>query len=161
MTGSLANARRLAAGIGAGVVLLFATAALAGECPAGKAGTNALNGALTEGKGVTDTVLSSIDLAHSPLKVNDRLFRLRRLVIEPGGIVPLHNHGDRPALIYVISGSIYEYNSECTVPILHSAGEVAQESIGLIHWWKNTSNVPTVLIAADLLHTTKDDGHTM
>jgi len=161
MTRRLTNARRLAAGIGAGAVLLFATAALAGECPAGKAGKNALGGAATEGKGVTDAVLSSIDLAHSPLKVNDRLFRLRRLVIEPGGIVPLHNHGDRPALIYVISGSIYEYNSKCTVPILHSAGEVAQESIGLIHWWKNTSNVPTVLIAADLLHTTKDDGHTM
>lgn len=161
MTRPLANTRRLAAGLGAGVALLLATAALAGECPAGKAGTNALNGAVTEGKGVTDKVLSSIDLAHSPLKVNDRLFRFRRLVIEPGGIVPLHDHGDRPALIYILSGSIYEYSSKCAVPIVHRTGEVAQESIGLMHWWKNTGTVPTVILAADLLHTKKDDGHTM
>lgn len=161
MSLSIGKAQRLLAGLGAGVALLFATAAVAGECPAGKAGNNALAGAATAGNGVTDTVLSSIDLADSPLKLSDRLFRFRRLVIEPGGIVPLHSHGDRPALIYVMSGSIYEYNSKCTVPILHSTGEVAQESIGLTHWWKNTSNVPTVLLAADLLHTKKDDGHSM
>ena len=29
--------------------------------------------------------------------VNNRLFRLRRLVVQPGGVVPWHSHGNRPA----------------------------------------------------------------
>jgi quercetin dioxygenase-like cupin family protein len=50
-------------------------------------------------KGVTDTVIASTDLAKEPVRIHDRLFRLRKLVVEPGGIVPWHSHGDRPAII--------------------------------------------------------------
>ena len=50
--------------------------------------------------------------------------------IQPGGIVPLHSHADRPALIMVNQGQIFEYSSKCTVPIPHKAGEIARESNG-------------------------------
>ena len=59
---------------------------------------------------------------------NGHLMRVRKLEIQPGGIVPWHSHDDRPALIYVVSGEIYEYASNCAVPILHKAGEVARET---------------------------------
>lgn len=149
------------AGLAAGAVMLAATAAQAGGCPADKIGDNPLKDAATMPAGVTDTVLSSIDLSKEAVKLNDRLFRLRRLEVQPGGVVPMHKHGDRPALIYIVSGTITEYSSKCTVPIVHKAGEAAMESIGLTHWWKNTGKAPVVLLSADLFHAEAKDAHMM
>jgi len=33
----------------------------------------------------------------------------RKLTIEPGGVVPRHSHGDRPAIIYIAEREIVEY----------------------------------------------------
>src|SRR5262245_9525232 len=76
----------------------------AGQCPAGKEMADATKPVDYAAKGVTDTVLATIDLAKEPAMIDDRSFRMRRLVIQPGGIVPWHSHGDRPALIYVVEG---------------------------------------------------------
>ena len=77
--------------------------------------------------------------------------RMRKLTISPGGIVPWHSHETRPANIYIISGSITEYRSSCSVPIEHKAGDVTAEFGPLAHWWKNNTDKPTVLISADIL----------
>jgi quercetin dioxygenase-like cupin family protein len=74
----------------------------------------------------------------------------RRMVIEPGGIVPWHSHDDRPALIYVAEGEILEFASNCAAPIHHKAGEIRAEKHGTAHWWKNLSDKPTVLFIADV-----------
>lgn len=145
----------------AGTAVLATPAALAGECPADKIAANPLADAQTMPEGVTDEVLSMIDLSKEKVALEDRLFRLRRLEIQPGGIVPLHSHDDRPALIYIVQGTVEEYNSTCSVPIVHRAGEAAHESIGLTHWWKNTGDEVAILLSADILHTAKDDAHTM
>jgi quercetin dioxygenase-like cupin family protein len=143
--------RRVAtAAVAAGALGLVA-AANAGECPADKrvaAGQGQKPGP-TAPKGVTDKVRTSIDLSKEKVAL-DRLFRLRQLDIEPGGIVPWHSHTDRPALIYIVSGTVTEYASNCAVPIVHKGGEVAPESHGLAHWWKNTGKTTAVLIAADI-----------
>jgi quercetin dioxygenase-like cupin family protein len=136
----------------------FAGSALAGECPAnqvvaqGQGHQNANNGA----KSVTDTVLGMIDLGAEKIAAKGHTFRIRRLVIQPGGIVPWHSHAERPALIYVVSGTILEYASHCKVPIVHKAGEVSKEPTGTSHWWKNTGNVPVVLISADIIKDPND-----
>ena len=75
--------------------------------------------------------------------------RLRRLEIQPGGVVPWHSHGDRPAIIYIVQGEILEYASTCAVPILHKAGEVARETHATAHWWQNKSCSTVVLLSAD------------
>ena len=75
-------------------ILAAAPLAYAGSCPASAMrpdGTGQAKNA-TPGKGGTDTVLSSIDLAKEPANVPGRLLRLRKLVIEPGGVVPWHEH---------------------------------------------------------------------
>ena len=134
-----------------------ASTAMAGECPADKIvadGKGQPMGA-TEPKDVTDTVLASIDLSKEMLKADGRLFRMRQLEIQPGGIVPWHGHADRPALIYVVSGEITEYASTCAVPMLHKAGEVSVDA-GRSHWWQNTGKKPVVLISADILHDPND-----
>src|SRR5262249_28397866 len=118
----------------------LAPAAFAGECPAGKAGTNVRAADATPAKDVTDTVLATIDLAKEPIAAKGYTQRVRRLVIQPGGVVPWHSHDDRPALIYIIEGTIEEYASNCSVPIVHKAGEVKAETLGTSHWWKNTGD---------------------
>jgi quercetin dioxygenase-like cupin family protein len=111
--------------------------------------------------GVTDTVIATNDLAQQGIGINDRLFRLRRLVVQPGGVVPWHSHGDRPAIIYIISGQITEYASTCAVPIVHQAGEATAEMHATAHWWKNDSKQPVELLSADLFHKARSDDHMM
>ena len=126
-----------------------ATPAFAGTCPAGNAGANALPGAPTMPKDVTDTVIGMVDLGPE-INVQGRSLRLRRLVLQPGGVVPMHSHADRPALIITVQGEVTEYRSTCTTPIVHRAGDVSQESGGLSHWWKNTGKTEAVLLSSDV-----------
>jgi quercetin dioxygenase-like cupin family protein len=145
----------LCAIIAATAVSFGTSAAFAGECPADKRGVDVTKPVTVAAKDVTDNVLASIDVAKEQ-GVSDRLFRLRKLVIQPGGIVPWHSHGERPALIYIVQGEIFEYSSDCAVPILHKAGDVSAETKGVAHWWKNESKETVVLISADLLKNKMD-----
>jgi len=140
-----------------GVVALSAASAFAGECPAGKAGANPLTGAASAPVGVTEMELSFIDLGKEAVNLPQRRLRFRHMEIAPGGVVPLHTHADRPALIMVNQGQIFEYSSQCTVPILHKAGEIGRESNGLKHWWKNEGNVVVILTIADIVNDKKPD----
>ena len=102
---------------------LGVSVAVAGSCPSDKMKADARQPVTHAGKGVTDTVLAAIDLEKEPANIKDRQLRFRKLTIEPGGIVPWHSHGDRPAIIYIAEGEIVEYASNCAVPIMHKAGE--------------------------------------
>jgi quercetin dioxygenase-like cupin family protein len=146
---------------GAAALGLGTTASMAGECPADQRGVDLITEGASMPRDVTDDVLAAIDLSKETVRLDGRMFRLRQLVIQPGGVVPWHRHADRPALIYVVSGQITEYASTCAQPIAHKAGEVSMESIGLSHWWKNTGSEPAVLLSADILHVEKEDAHTM
>ncbi|HEX2891425.1 MAG TPA: cupin domain-containing protein [Vineibacter terrae] len=142
--------------VAVGCLTLFAGTTIAGECPADRRGQDVMRPGSAPAKGVTDKVLAAIDVAKEPAKIDGRLLRLRRLEIAPGGIVPYHSHGDRPAIIYVVQGEIYEHASTCSVPILHKAGEVARETHATSHWWQNKSNQTVVLLSADLLRDASD-----
>jgi quercetin dioxygenase-like cupin family protein len=141
---------------------LAASAAVAGECPTDKIRSGFRTSGETLPKGVTDTVLASIDLSKEKVRLNDRSLRTRRLVVQPGGVVPWHSHEDRPALTYIVSGSIHEYASNCSVPIEHKAGEVSVEKMGVQHWWKNNGKGPVVLLSSDVFHDQPhEDEHVM
>jgi quercetin dioxygenase-like cupin family protein len=144
--------RFLAAAAAAIAGVALASMASAGECPADKRGVIVTKPVSTEAAGVTDTVLAATDLSKEKLALSDHQLRLRRLVVEPNGIVPWHSHEDRPAIIYIISGQIYEHASNCAVPILHQAGEATREGSGTAHWWQNTGKETVVLLSADILH---------
>ena len=130
--------------------------AFAGECPADKMMANAREPVTEEATGVTDNVLAALPLAEEGPMLPDRQMRVRKLVIQPGGIVPWHSHADRPALIYVVEGEIHEYASNCAAPIVHAAGDVARETHLVAHWWKNLSNGPVTLLSFDILHDEAD-----
>jgi quercetin dioxygenase-like cupin family protein len=145
---------RALAGTGIATLSLvaFAGLAAAGECPKGKMKEGAVTTGEMSPKGVTDTVIASIDLSPKGPEFKGLMMRMRKLVVAPGGIVPWHDHKTRPANIYVVSGTIEEYRSTCEVPIMHKAGDVTAEfGASLAHWWKNTSKKQTVLISADIV----------
>lgn len=132
-------------------------AAFAGECPADKLVADG-KGQQDQGKAakdVTDNVLASIDLSKEHIAAADHLFRMRRLEIQPGGIVPFHSHAERPALIYVVQGEILEYADICKDPIVHKAGDVSVDA-GRSHWWMNKGKEKVVLISADILYDKTD-----
>jgi quercetin dioxygenase-like cupin family protein len=96
-------------------------------------------------------IVANIDVAKPPFDIKDHSFRLRRLTIRPGGVVPWHSHADRPAIAYVLEGEITEYASNCAVSVEHKAGDVIVETPNLSHWWKNFSDKNAVIISGDLL----------
>jgi quercetin dioxygenase-like cupin family protein len=144
------------AAITAGATLAGVSASAAGECPAGKFKADVRTPSNHAGKGVTDTVLAAIDLEKEPANIKDRQLRFRKLTIEPGGIVPWHSHGDRPAIIYIAEGEIVEYASNCADPIVHKAGDIRPETSGTAHWWQNHGNKTVVLFVGDVLHDKSD-----
>lgn len=142
----------------AGMVITFAaSAAFANGCPTSKTvaeGQGQRPGA-TDPIGVTDTVLTSIDLAKEQVALADHSLRMRRLVIQPGGVVPWHSHGDRPALIYIVQGEVSEFASDCAVAIVHKSGDWSRDA-DISHWWKNVGQIPVVLISVDIFHDRTD-----
>lgn len=136
----------------AALLAMTASLAQAGECPTDQMTPNALGGAATAPVGVVDTELSSIDLAKENVNLDNRRLRLRHMTIQPGGVVPFHSHEDRPALIMVNQGEIYEHSSKCAVPILHKAGDISREFLGTKHWWKNSSAQVVDLTIADIVN---------
>ena len=128
----------------------FAVNAQAGECPTDLSKPSARQAVDFKPVGVTDTTRGAIDLGKEMAKIKGRELRFRKMVIQPGGIVPWHSHDDRPALIYVAEGEIIEYASNCAGPIHHKAGEIRAETQGTSHWWKNLSDKPVVLFIGDV-----------
>ena len=112
---------------------------------------NPLANAPTMPKGVTDTVIGAIDLGPE-INVDGRQLRTRRLVVQPGGVVPIHSHTDRPALIVVVSGSITEHRSDRATPVEHRAGDISREADGISHYWINHGSEPAVLLSSDVFN---------
>ena len=139
-----------------GVLTLSAQPVSAGECPADKIKPNAQQMVDYKPVGVTDVTLGAIDLGKQPAHIEGRELRFRKLTIEPGGVVPWHSHGDRPALIYVAEGEIHEFASNCAAPIVHKAGDLRRETSEVSHWWKNLGDTTVILLVADVLHDRTD-----
>lgn len=134
----------------------LAAPAFAGECPADKMRADAVKPVTLAPKAVTDKVLATIDLSKEKVALNGHMMRVRRLEIQPGGIVPWHSHAERPALIYVVSGEIVENASNCAVPIVHKAGEVARETHATSHWWQNSGKAAVTLLSFDIMSDPND-----
>ena len=154
MFNPIASSRKFRQGLALACIItgtaIASTAAFAGECPADKMKANVRAMVDTKAAGVTDVTLGAIDLAKQPANIRDRELRFRKLTIQPGGIVPWHSHDDRPALIYVQQGEIFEYASNCAEPILHKAGDLRPEVSGTSHWWKNDGKETVILYVGDV-----------
>ncbi len=92
----------------------------------------------------------------------DLYLRTRRLIIHAGGFVPTHYHGDRPSIVYIVSGEIWENNNTCKVPILHKAGDSTPEfGPAHGHWWQNKTDKDVVIISSDVIPPEQKDDDDM
>ena len=96
--------------------------------------------------------IKSIQLPEGALPLLERKMRVRRLDVFPGGIIGLHEHKDRPAILYVLRGSMVVHDNVHEKPIVVEEGEAVTEFNKITHWAKNCSDkLPLALLTFDLL----------
>ena len=102
----------------------------------------------TETKGITITPLSAVDLGPEIPGMQGRQLRLRMLTIEPGGVLAVHSHRNRPGAAYVLRGTVIEHRGD--VAKEYGAGQTWAEDGNVIHWLENNGTSPAVLIVTDI-----------
>ena len=71
--------------------------------------------AAPETKGVTAEVLATVDLGSEIEGMAGRQLRMRLVTFEPGGVFgPIHDHKDRPGIVYVLQGTITDHRNGVT-----------------------------------------------
>jgi quercetin dioxygenase-like cupin family protein len=138
------------AALGAGVALMISAGAIAAECPKDKVLTEHADIGWKDDVGIRRKTMALIDL-NGWKNIGDLRLRMRRLIIPPGGVIPTHDHNDRPSLVYFVTGEVIEHNSKCAVPIIHKAGESDTEWGDYRHWWENKTDKDAVLIGVDIV----------
>ena len=62
--------------------------------------------------GVTAEVLATVDLGPEIEGMAGRQLRMRMVTIEPGGVFgPMHDHNDRPGIVYILQGTITDHRN--------------------------------------------------
>jgi quercetin dioxygenase-like cupin family protein len=91
-----------------------------------------------------------IDLGEEFPAMSGRQLRARIFTIEPGGVVGIHTHEQRPGYAFIISGKIVEHRNDHPEPLIRNAGDIAIEKAGVTHWWKNTFDEPVKALVVDI-----------
>jgi quercetin dioxygenase-like cupin family protein len=99
--------------------------------------------------GQSQELLRSLDLTNELESGKGRPLRMRRITVQPGGALALHNHVDRPAITYLLQGEM-TYYQEGNAPVVVRSGEGFAEGRATTHWAENTGKVPAVWIAVDI-----------
>ncbi len=103
-----------------------------------------------ETKGVTVQLLASLDLGLEIEGMAGRQFRMRMVTIEPGGVFgPLHDHIDRPGLVYILQGTITDHRDG--VATEYGPGLGWPEDRNTLHWLENRGAIPAVEISVDIV----------
>ena len=103
----------------------------------------------TETKGFSAVNLRSLDLTEELDTIAGRSLRMRKLTVQPGGVLQLHSHKDRPAVSYILEGAM-TYHQEGKPDTVAHAGEGIAEGRATTHWAENRGTVPAVWIAVDI-----------
>jgi quercetin dioxygenase-like cupin family protein len=65
-----------------------------------------------ETNGVAVHLLATVDLGPELEGMAGRQLRMRLVTIDPGGVFgPLHDHKDRPGIVYILQGSITDHRN--------------------------------------------------
>jgi quercetin dioxygenase-like cupin family protein len=103
----------------------------------------------TANSGFREELLRGLSLEKEFPTTAGRTFRMRKLTLQPGGVLGVHDHNDRPALTYVLEGQV-TYRSAGQPDQVIKAGEGMAEGRGATHWAENTGKVPAVWIGVDI-----------
>ena len=105
----------------------------------------------TDNRGVKGEVLATIDLGKEIECLAGRQLRLRKVTIDAGGYAGLHDHRNRPTLVYVRDGAITDYPGGGQEAKEYVAGQALVEGAGgSAHRVENKGATPAVLIGVDI-----------
>lgn len=99
--------------------------------------------------GQTEEALRSLDLTGELESGKGRPLRMRRITVQPGGALALHNHVDRPAVTYMLQGEM-TYHQQGKPDVVVRPGGGFAEGRATTHWGENSGKVPAVWIAVDI-----------
>ena len=110
--------------------------------------------AAPETKGVTTEVLATVDLGAEIEGMAGRQLRMRMVTIEPGGVFgPIHDHRDRPGVVYILQGTITDHRDGVATD--YGPGVGWPEDRNTTHWLENSGALPAVEISVDIVRQKK------
>jgi quercetin dioxygenase-like cupin family protein len=101
-----------------------------------------------DNKGVEAKVESTVDLGPD---IPGYQLRLRTITVEPGGVVGLHSHRERPAFAYILQGTFTELRPGGSYTKSLSQGGIITESRDVEHWGENKGSSKVVIIGVDVV----------
>ena len=109
----------------------------------------AQQGVPTENKGVAVKLLTAVDLGPQFEAMAGRQLRMRIITIEPGGVLGIHDHKDRPATDYIVQGAIVDHRGSEAKE--YGAGTSLFEDKNTVHWVENKGTTPAIVVSADIV----------
>lgn len=104
-----------------------------------------------ETKGVTVKQLEAIELGPEIEGMAGRQLRMRMVTIEPGGVIgPIHNHIDRPGVVYILQGTITDHRNGTARE--YGTGLGWPEDRNTTHWLENRGTTTAVEISVDIFN---------
>ena len=103
-----------------------------------------------ESKGLTVDSMDVLGLGPQIPEMKGYALRIRQITMEPGAVVAYHSHANRPIAVYVVSGEFTEVPNDAA-EITRGPGTQWVEGAEMMHWGANRGQVPTVLIAVDIV----------
>ena len=102
-----------------------------------------------ESKGVTSRLLATLDLGPEIEDMAGRQLRMRMFTFEPGAVFgPVHDHKDRPGMVYVLEGTITDHRDGIATEYGPGAGWPEDRTTS--HWLENRGTVPATEISVDI-----------
>ncbi len=106
--------------------------------------------AVPETIGVTVELLATVNLGGEIEGMAGRELRMRRFTFAPGAVFgPLHDHKDRPGLVYILEGTITDHREG--VATEYGPGAGWPEDRNTTHWLENRGAVAAVEISVDIV----------
>lgn len=103
-----------------------------------------------ETKSVTVQALAAVDLGPEIDGMAGWQLRMRMVTIEPGGVFgPVHDHRDRPGVVYILHGTITDHRDGIETD--YGPGVGWPEDRQTVHWLENRGTVPAVEISIDIV----------
>jgi quercetin dioxygenase-like cupin family protein len=101
-------------------------------------------------QGVAVQLLATLDLGPEIQGLAGRQLRMRLVTIESGGVFgPLHDHKDRPGLVYILQGTITDHRNGVATD--YGPGVGWPEDRNTTHWLENRGPIPAVEISVDIV----------
>jgi quercetin dioxygenase-like cupin family protein len=103
-----------------------------------------------ETRGVTSTLLGTVDLGPELPGMAGRRLRMRLFTFAPGAVFgPLHDHKGRPGMVYVLQGTITDHRDGVATD--YGPGPGWPEDRTTLHWLENRGAVPAAEVSVDIV----------